>query len=105
MTEQIKALKYENELLKERIKALSPWSELGMCVMMIWPEEKGIEAEELIDMAMDAGVIHLVPGGYDPEKHICSPYHEPCELGDEWLEISPDATWAKWEKTTGRRFR
>lgn len=67
------------------IEDLKAWAKLGMAVMQDWPEGGDIDGFCLQNMAVEAGVLKAVPGGFDPEEHIdvnCD-----AEAGDDWFTV------------------
>ena len=81
-------------LTKER-DALTPWAKLGVSVMENWPDYGDIDGWELQDMAVKAGVLTEVEGGFDPEVHDDTQGVFP-EPGDQWFIIrSTPATLAE----------
>lgn len=64
---------------------LEAWARLGMAVMQDWPEGGDIDGFTLQDMAVKAGVLKAVPGGFDPENHI--DVNGDAEAGDSWFTI------------------
>ena len=76
-----------------RAERLQPWAVLGEMVMDGWPETGDIDGFDLQTLAVEAGVLREIPGGYDPDRHIDSVGVAP-EKGDPWYEIvqSPPTT-------------
>lgn len=68
--------------------AITAYARLGAAVMEFWPEAADIDIGDLQDMAIKAGVLKAVPGGFDPEEHedTCGYGAEP---GDEWFMRIP----------------
>ena len=73
--------------IRAMVQRLRPWARLGVAVMEGWPDTLGnIDGFELQDMAVGAGVLRDVPGGFDPARHVDDLGVCP-ERGDPWLEI------------------
>ena len=62
------------------------WEGFGRDLLEEWPV-RDLTDGELFDAALRNGLIHEIPGGYDPDKHIDSECICP-EPGDPWYEYS-----------------
>lgn len=68
------------------LENLQKWAKFGSAVMADWPESYDLDALDLQELALEAGV--LVPVAYDPEKHM-DVFGLAPEPGDPWYERIP----------------
>jgi len=62
------------------------WEGFGRAMVERWPVDD-VDGSELFELALAFGLLHEIPGGYDPEHHIDAEGICP-ELGDPWYEYA-----------------